>query len=155
MKEDGARKLAYQYLSRRAVTSYQLIDYLKKKGVPAELARSLVNELKESRDLNDEAYAAAFISQRSQRYGRQRIYQDLKKRGFPDDFCRHLLNQVLSSESEREFARLTAEKKVATMPSDLSVAQKKRRLFNFLKSRGFNAVLARELVFELVVRKKA
>ncbi len=155
MKDEEARRLAYRYLSRRAVTSYQLVVYLRKKGAPTELAQSLADEFKESGDLDDEAYAKAFIGQRSQRYGRQRIYQDLKKRGFPDNFCRQLLTQLLSSEREREFARLTAEKKVAAMPSELSVEQKRRRLFNFLKSRGFNAALARELVFEVVLRKEA
>jgi SOS response regulatory protein OraA/RecX len=154
VKDEEARRLAYRYLSRRAVTSYQLLAYLRKKAVPAELAQSLVKEFAESGDLNDMAYAFALIGQRSQRYGRQRIYQDLKKRGFPNYLCHQLLSQALSVEKEKEAARLTAEKKVAALPKELSVKQKRRRLYNFLRSRGFSDSLVRELIFELVMKEE-
>jgi regulatory protein len=147
MQEEKVKSLVWRYLAYREVSSYELLSYLKRKGISFYLSQKIVSELKEKGYINDRKYALSFISSHKKRYGVLRIKRDLQRKGFPKEKIEEYL-QIINPREEKEIALSLAKKKFEKVKS-LSVPKAKQRIFNFLRGRGFPFSLCQEVVAEI------
>ena len=110
---------------------------------PAAVAETL-DVLEKGGLLNEQAALEAYLLDREDRFGKERLRHDLRRRGFPaesidralaeiSDDDEHSLAETLSHRRSHELAKLPAEKR-------------KKKVFDFLHRRGF----PKSLIFEVM-----
>jgi len=123
---------ALKYTSSNLKTTKQIKDYLKKKDYNPQTIEYVVDKMKEYKYLDDEAYARAFVSTYSCKYGKLKLISALKSRGVTDT----TINNVFSGEVEIEdsiskVAEKYLKNKVLTQETII-------KLNRFLYSRGYD-----------------
>lgn len=142
---EDAYRAALSMLERKARTSRELSDALKRKGYDADIIRSCVDRLFARRVLDDSAYARRFAEQRvtSQRKGRRLIRQELLQRGITKEDVDQALEQ-LDENAERDSAFALARKKWPQTKGDRR--ERKMKLAAFLLRRGYPNRIVRSAV---------
>ncbi|MFZ5633288.1 MAG: regulatory protein RecX [Bacillota bacterium] len=129
---EKARKAAYKLLNYRARTEYELTEKLLRKGFDGETVRQVINNLREYRLLDDQAYAESFVSRRPFR-PQAVMAGELRNLGVNE----YIINKVLVDvDSGAEFRIALAQ----------AMSRKKRRSVDyplesiaaFLRRRGFS-----------------
>ena len=75
---------AIKYMGSSMKSAYQIRDYLKRKQYSPEIIDYVIDKMMEYKYLDDEAYARAYISAYSSRYGKLKLIQALKSKGVSD-----------------------------------------------------------------------
>lgn len=101
---------ALNYLSRRALTSYELKKRLLDKGFSQEEVLAAVERLEEWGYLNDRHYALAYCNSHRERHSRRKIREDLRWRGLDLTLIEQVLAEVYSPEDELSTCISLAEK---------------------------------------------
>jgi SOS response regulatory protein OraA/RecX len=142
---EDAYRAALSLLERKARTSRELFDALKRKGYEADIIRSCVDRLFARRMLDDSAYARRFAEQRavSQRKGRRLIRQELLQRGIAKADAEQALEQ-LDENAEKEAALALARKKWPQTKGDRR--ERKMKLAAYLMRRGYPNRIVRSAV---------
>ncbi len=96
-----AKRKSLDYLIRRRTTK-EFKTYLKRFDVPTSYINELVNEYTKKGYLNDYLYAEIFISDRSKKYGKNKIKRDLLLKGINETIIDELLSQGISSTLEKQ-----------------------------------------------------
>jgi regulatory protein len=135
----------YNYIldKARRYCAYQerCVFDLKKKlyewKVRPDVSTRIINALEEENYLNEERFVRVFAGGkfRIKKWGRNKIIAELRSRKIPDLIIQIGLDEI----DEHEYIRVlkeTIEKKRSAMGEPRSVANK-RKLFNFVLSRGF------------------
>jgi regulatory protein len=131
-----------QFLARREYSRAELrgkllphihVDTETGEAQPAEL-EALLDDFTARGWLSDARAATQFIHAKRQRFGTQRIVNELRQRGFSGELIDEVLPQL--KESELEAAREVWQKKFGKLPQD---SHEKARQIRFLQSRGFSA----------------
>ncbi len=138
---------AFDYLSRRLHSAYELKNKLKLKGYNGDFITDILNELKENGYLDDQKFCMQFAEEKSflKKWSRAKIKVELKKKGINRDIITSVL--ALNNEEDSEFtnAQSIAEKKLRSLKSrNIPYDDIEKRLFSFLSQRGFD--------YELIVR---
>ena len=121
----------------RARSREELRRALELRGFAAETIRRTLDALVADGSLNEGAALASFLLGREERFSRSRLQTDLRRRGFPPE----AVDAALGSRSEDDdrallesfFRRRNAE--LSRLPPE----RRKKKVFDFLRRRGFSA----------------
>lgn len=140
---EEAYRAALAILDRKARTSRELAQALKRKGFPEEAIQSCLKRLQERRMLDDSSYARRYTEQKAtgQRKGRRLIRQELLQRGIAKEVADRALGE-LDEDTELEAALTLARKKWPQLKGELR--DRKMKLAAFLLRRGYPQGVARQ-----------
>ena len=132
---------AYRLIARRAYTRREMARKLAGKGEP-EKVETVLERLAESGYLDDRAFARDYVQQRlaSRPAGRRLLEMRLRTKGVPAEAIREVLGEI-DPEAEEAAAQDLAKKKAAAL-KNLEPTDRKRRIFQFLVSRGFSGKIS-------------
>jgi len=145
---------ALRALTRRAHSTFEMRTYLERRAEDAELARRIVNRLKQENLIDDGRYALEFARLRAnlRRQGRHRIARELRTRGVPDRHIEAALEQVFAETDEALLVRKVIERRLRLASkggaeargADANLDAKKiASLYRALMRSGFDAALIR------------
>lgn len=105
-----ARELAIKYITHRARSSQQVMDYLLKKEFETGIIEQTLSDLEAYGYLNDQEYAAAFVQSRitSRPRGKRMIRWELQQKGIASETIGEVLTLY---ENEAEIAKELIDKK--------------------------------------------
>jgi regulatory protein len=140
---EDAYRAALGILERKARTTRELSEALKRKGYAPDIIKSCLDRLQERRMLDDSSYARRFAEQRAagQRKGRRLIRQELLQRGIAKEDADQALGE-LDGDIEREAALTLARKKWPLLKGELR--DRKHKLATFLLRRGYPNAIVKE-----------
>ena len=143
IRADGALLLAtrrgLELLSRKHRTERDLRDALADDFQPEDIDRALAR-LHELGFLDDRAWSDRYVAgQRAQTRGRSLLRSELRARGIADE----VVADALDGRDELTAALETAHKRARTLRSIEDDQQRRRRLYDFLRRRGFADDVAR------------
>ena len=150
VSESGARALALRFLDRQARTCSELLAHLLKRGVPRELADSLVGRFEETGLLDDQRLAENWVLSRQTRKSAQQLRAELVRRGIERDVAAAAAGAV--GEDVEEAAMLKQAVARAARMGNLPTGVKQRRLMAQLARRGYPADAARRCVEQALAR---
>lgn len=135
---------AVKYISSTLKTTKQIRDYLKKKEYNPQTIDYVIDKMQEYKYLDDEAYAKAFISTYSNKYGKLKLVSALKSKGVSEN----VIDSVLSAEDLKmeNSIETTANKYLRNKPRTNETYMK---LSRFLYSRGYEFDDIKSLINEL------
>jgi regulatory protein len=146
--EAVARAICLRLLTGAPRTRAQLAEALRKREVPEEAARAVLNRFSDVGLIDDEAFAEAWVSSRHAGRGlaRRALAAELRHRGVDDDTVREAVDQ-LDPEQERETARRLVARKLSSTRG-LDPAARTRRLAGMLARKGYPPGLAFRVIRE-------
>jgi len=139
---EEAYRAALAIIERKARTSRELAEALKRKGYSAEAIAGCLQRMQSRRLLDDSAYARRFAEQRTtgQRKGRLLVRQELVQRGISKEEADRALGE-LDDNLEIEAAKALARKKWPQLKGELR--ERRMKLTAFLMRRGFPSSIVR------------
>ncbi len=142
---EEAYRAALSILERKARTSKELADALKRKGFSKDAVSACIDRLKERRMLDDSAYARRFAEQRvsGHRKGSRLIRQELLQRGIAKEEADRALGE-LDRGVEQEAAVALARKKWPQIKGERR--ERRMKLTAFLLRRGYPGTAAKAAV---------
>lgn len=143
------RDYAHTLLSYRDRTEYEIKTRLFDKGFHAGTIREVLEFLKSRNLIDDKSFAGKWVDNifTSRPMGRMRVEHELKKRRINEDIIQEVCDKRLGQDTEYELARKAAEKKLNSLKSYPGEIARKR-LFSFLRNRGFDFEIIRDLMKE-------
>ena len=123
---------AVKYISSTLKTTRQIRDYLRKKEYNSQTIDYVISKMIEYKYLDDTAYAKAFISTYSNKYGKMKLISALKSKGVSDS----VIDEVFASDDLKIDNSIdkTAEKYLKNKIKNNDTFMK---LSRFLYSRGY------------------
>lgn len=139
---EEAYRAALAIVERKARTSRELGEALKRKGYSAEAIAGCLQRMQSRRLLDDSAYARRFAEQRTagQRKGRHLVRQELVQRGISREEADRAIGE-LDDRVEIEAANALARKKWPQLKGELR--ERRMKLRAFLMRRGFPSGIVR------------
>lgn len=127
-----------KYISHRPRTIHEVSNYLKNLEYDFEIINTTIERLKKNEYLNDKLYAKQFIEQRilSNPKGKKYISYELKNKGINQVDIDEAIENI-DEEIEFNMAMKVSIKKVEKI-NNLEWNEKKAKLGNYLKSKGFS-----------------
>ncbi len=133
---------AVEYILRMPKTERQVRMWFAKKTMDKNLIDELIEKLKDYNFINDEDYAAAFVSCKKEKLGVGVIRNKLIVNGVKGGFIEKAMTQV---ENQYDLAISKAEKYMASKDKTL---ENKSKLFRYMLAKGFDFELCGEVVNE-------
>ncbi|GAA1925583.1 regulatory protein RecX [Nocardioides marmoribigeumensis] len=148
--EAVARKILLDQLTGQARSRAELAGKLAKRQVPEEVAGPLLDRFEEVGLVDDASFAREWTQSRhaSRGLARRALGVELRRKGVAQDVIDEALEGV-SDDSEREAARVLAQRKLRSM-STLDEQTQVRRLVGLLGRKGYSPGLAFAVVREVV-----
>ena len=149
----GQLKQGYLYAVRLLTVTKrsrkELARKLKSKGFAGEISDKILDRLETQGILNDRALVEETVQRavREKRFGRRRIEFELKRKGAQEASIERALANY-PSEEERANALALAEAQWEKLKR-VDPKKRKKRLYDFLITRGFEFGLAREIISQL------
>ncbi|MFH1848545.1 MAG: regulatory protein RecX [Candidatus Omnitrophota bacterium] len=142
MDEDKLKKAKFQALKLiniRPRSTSEMNEKLAQKEYPKEIIDAVMSDLKKQGLLNDLKFSRLWINSRmsSNPRGLPLLKKELKEKGVKKEAIDKIMADVKDETDEFEVVRNLAFRRLAHM-GGLDKATAKRRLFNFLKRRGFS-----------------
>lgn len=137
---NDALKFAMKLIGLRRQSETEIRQRLEAKGCDRELVEDTVAELYRYKYLDDQAFAEAYINDRTnfRPAGRFVLENELKKKGIAPNIIKDRLDELLDKTKELELAEKLVEKKIRT--SGTKDEKKIRdRIIYHLRSRGFSS----------------
>ena len=103
---------------------------------------ALLDELQARDFINAERVAESVVHRRAERFGIQRVLQELRRKGLDEDLVRSTAAQLTGTELQR--ARAVWRQRFGDQPAD--TPQERARPMRFLATRGFAADVVRRVV---------
>ncbi|MCC5575164.1 recombination regulator RecX [Microtetraspora sp. AC03309] len=143
-----ARAICLRLLTMAPKTRAQLAEALRKREVPEDAAQAVLERFSEVGLIDDEAFAAAWVSSRHAGRGlaRRALAQELRHRGVDEDTVKEAVEQ-LDPEQEVETARRLVARKLAGTRG-VETQARTRRLVGMLARKGYGPGLAFRVVRE-------
>lgn len=147
---------AFDYLSRRLHSFYELKNKLRVKGYNGDFIADILNELKQNGYLDDQKFSMQFVEEKSllKKWSRSKIKVELMKKGINRDIIISVL--TLNNEEDSEFsnAQSIAEKKLRSLKSrNIPIDGIEKKLFSFLSQRGFDYELIDRVVSSIMEKE--
>ncbi|WP_327044664.1 recombination regulator RecX [Microbispora sp. NBC_01189] len=148
--EAVARAICLRLLTMAPKTRAQLADALRKRDVPEEAANAVLERFSEVGLIDDEAFAAAWVTSRHAGRGlaRRALAQELRRRGVAEETVEGALER-LDPDEETETARRLVERKLAGTRG-VEPQARMRRLVGMLARKGYAPGLAFRIVREAI-----
>ena len=146
--EAVARQIALTRLAGAPRTRAELEQALAKRGVPADVAATVLDRFTEVGLVDDAAFARAWVQSRQAGRGlaRRALAQELRWRGVEADTVAEALAEIEPAAEHAAATRLVARKLQAT--AKLDRVTRIRRLTGMLARKGYPAGLAIQVVSE-------
>lgn len=144
---------AYNYLSRRSHSEFELVNKLKQKGYDQDLISPIIEELKENKYLDDLEFSREFTSEniRKKRWGKHKLKSELIKRHIERDTISTVIAENFNPENEAENAlALGAKKLKLLMVKTLTKEKIEQKLYSYLNSKGFEFDVIQKVVILLL-----
>lgn len=145
-----ARAIVLRQLTMGPRSRAQLLEKLERRGCPEDVAREVLDRMKEVGLVDDTAFAAELV--RSQQAGRglarRALGHELRRKGVDDETAAAALAGV-DADEERARAVELVERRVRTMRG-LDRLVQTRRLAGMLARKGYDAETARAVVTEVL-----
>ena len=139
---------AYNLLSFRSRAEKELSCRLKRKGYEESVIAQVLQKLRATGYLNDEAFTRSWVQSRGKTLGRRALEHELRQKGVDSETVAQTLAEEKSDEAEENAARLVAFRKVGERPTDKS-REARAKLASFLQRRGFGWSTIRPILTEL------
>lgn len=148
--EAVARAICLRLLTMAPKTRAQLADALRKRDVPEDAANAVLERFSEVGLIDDEAFAAAWVSSRHSGRGlaRRALAQELRRRGVAEETVKDAVGQ-LDPDEEAETARRLVDRKLAATRG-VEPQARMRRLVGMLARKGYSPGLAFRVVREAI-----
>lgn len=134
---EECRNRALRLLSVRSRSKEELRKALEMRGYSAGTIRETIGALSRDGSLNEQAALESFLLNREERFSRDRLRTEMRRKGFPKESIDRAL-AAISDDDERALLdslyRRRSEELVA-----LPVEKRKKKIFDFLRRRGFPA----------------
>ncbi|WP_329425077.1 recombination regulator RecX [Streptosporangium sp. NBC_01495] len=145
-----ARGICLRLLTMAPRTRAQLAEALRKREVPQEAADAVLDRFSEVGLIDDEAFAAAWVSSRHAGRGlaRKALASELRHRGVDEETVNEAVDQ-LDPEEEAETARRLVRRKLSSTRG-LEPAVRTRRLAGMLARKGYGPGLAFRVIREVL-----
>lgn len=134
-----AKSAAIRLLAHRARTRGYLEDRLRGKGLAAEAVEEALGDLQRAGYVDDEQYARDRIEAllRKSKQGPPALIQKLVQEKVDGDVAERIVHETLRDEDLSEWAREVASERSERL-RDLDAPTARRRLYGYLKRRGFS-----------------
>lgn len=131
-----ALQAALRFLGYRARSRQELRQNLTKHEIPETVIEETLQRLEENGLLNDDAFARAWVENRStfRPRGRRALKMELRQKGLPEDTIQSALEQADGEET----LALQAARKWARKLQGLQYLEFRNKLAGFLARRGFS-----------------
>jgi regulatory protein len=131
-------------------TRAQLSDAMARRGVPDEVAETVLDRFEEVRLVDDEDFARQWVETRHVGRGlsRRALRYELRERGVAAETVEEAVEQI-DAEAELEAARELVRRRLPGMRSD-DPARRTRRLAGMLARKGYSAGVAFRAIREVV-----
>lgn len=148
--ETVAKQICLRQLTAAAKPRAALADVLRRRGIPDDIADSVLDRFTEVGLIDDEAYAAAYVStkQRDRSLGAGALRVELRRKGLDDEIVAAAVADIDDADERARAADLVARRIDAAMQRG-SVAAR-RRLVGLLARRGYPSGLAYAVVSDAV-----
>lgn len=132
---EAAFRSGLRYLGPRARSVAELKENLLKKNFSSDIVEETVERMKEESLLDDEAFAEEFVRNRERLNPKSKraLKYELFRKGIEEEVIENAVEPV----NEYEAAWKAVERKSALW-EHLDKEECKKKVFNFLKTRGFN-----------------
>jgi SOS response regulatory protein OraA/RecX len=146
--EARAKQICLRLLTAEPQTRAQLALALHRKGIPPEIAESVLSRFTDAGLINDAAFARAWVESRHHSRGlsRRSLSAELKRRGVDGEEIRDAVD-ALDPEQEAATARRLVEQKMASTRGQPPQARA-RRIASLLARKGYPPGLAFRLIRE-------
>ncbi|GAA4199773.1 hypothetical protein GCM10022252_52080 [Streptosporangium oxazolinicum] len=145
-----ARGICLRLLTMAPRTRAQLAEALRKREVPQEAVDAVLDRFSEVGLIDDEAFAAAWVSSRHAGRGlaRKALASELRHRGVDEETVKEAVDR-LDPEEEAETARRLVRRKLSSTRG-LEPAVRTRRLAGMLARKGYGPGLAFRVIREVL-----
>ena len=135
-----AKAHAFQFLSYRNRSHWELAQYLKKKEYPHPVIQQTLDYLTELNYINDEGFALQWSQFKinKNKFGRSRLHMELYGKGIDKAIIGKTLNIIYKDNPEKDLAEQCARKKWVSLKGTQK-EKKKQRLVQFMQRRGFSS----------------
>lgn len=135
---------AQRALMRRALSIYEMKQYLERRAENKDLIPPVIARLRELNYLDDARYALEFARHhaRLRRQGRYRIARDLRARGVPDRHIEAALDAVFTETDEASLVRVRLKRRLSHLRGQLD-QRKLASLYRSLLAAGFSSDVIR------------
>lgn len=134
------KESALRFLSRRPHSTKELKDKLFGKSKNIQSIEMIVKELNQNNYLNDKIFSEAFITDeiRLKKTGPLLIKNKLLIKGVNTEIIDSKIIDLYDESNQIKNCKLLAVKKLSIINKKLSVAERKSRLINYLKQKGYH-----------------
>ncbi|MDH7515703.1 MAG: regulatory protein RecX [Bacteroidota bacterium] len=145
-----AKAAADRYLARRPRSVHEVRKHLMRRGIDEAFVERAISDFLDAGLLDDTAFARAFVRDRLAFRPKSRwmIARELRTKGVPDETVQTVLADVFPAETEIASAMALAKKYLARAGSG-DPARRNRRLFAYLRRRGYDSASIRSVFHEL------
>ncbi len=147
------KQRAFRYLGRRLHSKSELRTKLLQKRYEVDLINEVLDELEVNKYLDDSEFALVFSEEKikSKKWSGQKLKAELIKRGVNSNIITKVLKKVISADDNYKHAFSVAERKFKSLSNrNLDNKSIKMKLNTFLKSRGFNYDVIKEVCEKLL-----
>jgi regulatory protein len=143
--------LAINYLSYQPRSTYEMVEYIKKKGFSEDIALEIIEFLVKKNYLNDEDFARLFVETKVKYKPKSKFAfrYDLNKKGI----CSSIIDNILSAYNDQDLALASVRHKIKTWQT-LDKEKFKKKMISFLRYRGFTYDVCQSTVNHFIVSKQ-
>lgn len=140
-----AKEKAKNYLSYRQRSKKEIKDYLSNKGFEESVIKKVLSDFEEAKLVDDHKFAVSWIKDRNKRNpkGKFALKMELRYKGIDEAEIERLLKTV----DEKKNARRALQKAIKKYENK---DEARKKIFGYLKRRGFNMRIAKEVMKELL-----
>ncbi len=147
-QRERAKEIAFRYLTYRPRTVREVLDKLRGKDIPTDIAETVIEDLKRLKLLDDRHFARSWISERlaNRPSGKRLLQRELRQKGVGEELIEEALEELYPQEVE--IAKGLLRKRMRRFKG-LEPHKMRARAWNFLLRRGFSPQTAQDCLEEL------
>ena len=151
LKTQDEGEVTYQkvlhFLSFRPRSSAEVRQNLSKRGISESLIEETLNRLQSNRQIDDEAFARAWVENRNtfRPRGKPALRMELRRKGLSDE----IVQSVLNTQVDEAALAITSARKYARRLIGLEWPEFRQKLSGFLARRGFSYTTLAPVVSEV------
>lgn len=144
-----AKKASFDLLSYRLRSTREIKDKLRAKKISVKTINRTIEHLQEMGLMNDEEFARQFIQSyiSTKPKGKNFIRQKLFQKGISKQIADKMLDGIYTNVDEKQIALDVLEKYLKRVRAK-DISEKKRKIFSYLASKGFNFDIINEIIYE-------
>lgn len=148
-----ARFYALKVFNLRPRSTEELREKLLGRGFAQDVISAVVDEFSKKGLLNDSKFSKLWVESRmaSNPKGAFLLKRELKEKGVKDEIIDRVIKESAGGHSEYEVVKTLAESRMAAL-KDLDATAVKRRLFGYLRRRGFTVETIMRVMDEIGVK---